>query len=87
MYIFKKFKIIELIDKLNVDFSPEEERDKEKNEEKIEKQNKQTTLKKKLSDKIKINEIVAKACSYYIFLVFFRLSIVVIGIKEIEDFM
>ena len=44
-------------------------------------------INKKLSDKIKINEISAKAMSYYIFLVFFRLSIVVIWIKEVEEFL
>jgi hypothetical protein len=79
MYIFKRFKIIELIDKLNVDFSSEEEKE--------EKKAKHVPLRKKISDKIKINEIVAKAFSYYILLVFFRLAIVVIGIKEIEDFL
>jgi hypothetical protein len=70
MYLFKKFKIIELIDKLNIEF----EKDSETKEEKT--QIKKSS--KKISDKIKINEIVSKAVSYYIFLVFFRLSIVVI---------
>jgi len=77
MYLFKKFKIIELIDKLNVDFNnSDEESNKEKNSE--EKNTTKLTKKKKISDKIKINEITAKALSYYIFLVFFRLSIVAI---------
>ncbi len=78
MYLFKKFKIIELIDKLNIKF---EEDKKEKQE------NKTKLKKKKISDKIKINEITAKAISYYIFLVFFRLAIVSIWIKEVEDFL
>jgi len=80
MYVFKRFKIIELIDKLNVDFNGEKEDDKKE-------KHHHHPLKKKISDKIKINEIVAKAFSYYILLVFFRLAIVVIGIKEIEDFL
>ncbi|MDP2396011.1 MAG: hypothetical protein Q8M44_03880, partial [bacterium] len=67
---FKKFKIIELIDKLNIDLSDIVEDDK-----KEQYLNKQTN---KLSDKIKINEITSKALSYYVFLVFFRLSIVAI---------
>jgi hypothetical protein len=71
MYLFKKFKIIELIDKLNVQF---EEDTKDKNKDK----NKTKLKKKKISDKIKINVITSKAISYYVFLVFFRLSIVVI---------
>jgi small-conductance mechanosensitive channel len=36
---------------------------------------------------VKIDEIVWKAMWYYIFLVFFRLSIVAIGIDEIEKFL
>lgn len=79
MYFFKKFKITELIDKLNIDFENDEE-------ENWETKSKKTKI-KKISDKIKINEITAKAFSYYIFLVFFRLSIIVIWIKEVEDFM
>jgi len=78
MYLFKKFKIIELIDKLNIEFEKEQEENNSKEKEKT---------KTKLSDKIKINEIVSKAISYYVFLVFFRLSIVVIWIKEVEDFL
>ena len=79
MYLFKKFKIIELIDKLNIEF------EKEWDEEEVKTKTKK--IGKKISDKIKINEIVSKAVSYYIFLVFFRLSIVIIWIKEVEDFL
>ncbi len=78
MYLFKKFNIIELIDKLSINF------DDEKKEEKTDEVK---PKKKKISDKIKINEITAKALSYYVFLVFFRLSIVVIWIKEVEEFL
>ncbi len=77
MYLFKKFKIIELIDKLNIDFSDPDDKDKII----VKKKN------NKISDKIKINEITSKAVSYYFFLVFFRLSIVVIWIKEVEQFL
>ena len=80
MYLFKKFKIIELIDKLNIDFSDIHNDD-----------TKTPTLVKKrvkkFSDKIKINEITSKAASYYVFLIFFRLSIIVIWIKEVELFL
>lgn len=79
MYLFKKFKIIELIDKLNIDLSDIVEEDK-----KEQYKNKKIN---KLSDKIKINEITSKAFSYYVFLVFFRLSIVAIWIKEVEQFL
>lgn len=80
MFLFKKFKIIEIIDKLTIT-----------NEDKLiaikEENKKEKTKRKKLSDKVKIDEMTAKAISYYIFLVFFRLSIVVIWIEEVEDFM
>ena len=56
MYVFKRFKIIELIDKLNVDFNGEKEDDKKE-------KHHHHPLKKKISDKIKINEIVAKTFS------------------------
>lgn len=79
MYLFKKFKIIELIDKLNIDLSDIVDED--------EKEHYLNKKINKLSDKIKINEITSKAISYYVFLVFFRLSIVVIWIKEVEQFL
>jgi len=81
IYLFKKFKIIEIIDKLTM---TSDDIEVEKKEEKIEDTK---PKRKKISDKIKINEITAKAISYYIFLVFFRFSIVVIWIQEVEDFM
>lgn len=81
MYLFKKFKIMELIDKLNIDFI--DNSDDEEKEKIVVVQKK----KKKFSDKIKINEITSKAISYYVFLIFFRLSIIVIWIKEVELFL
>lgn len=85
MFLFRKFNIIELIDKLNIDFE-NGQNTKIKDKETILKTAK-ITFRKKISDKIKINEITAKASAYYIFLVFFRLSIVIIWIKEVEDFL
>lgn len=85
MYLFKKFRIVELIDKLNVNFSDVIEIEGESEEKKA-----QTVLKKKskkFSDQIKIDEMTARATAYYFFLVFFRLSIIVIWIKEVEDFL
>jgi hypothetical protein len=76
MFLFRKFNIIELIDKLNIDFE-NGQNTKIKDKETILKTAK-ITFRKKISDKIKINEITAKASAYYIFLVFFRLSIVII---------
>jgi len=84
LYLFKKFKLIQLIDKLTLE-DINQELDEESKKEKIKtKTHKHTKL---LSQKIKINTIVAKATSYYVFLVFFRLSITIIWIKEVEGFM
>lgn len=88
IYIFKKFKIIEIVDKLTMKTYFSDSKSKEE----LEKLKKENNLKKietfwKISSKIKIDSIVAKSFSYYIFLVFFRLSIVAIGIKEVEDFL
>jgi hypothetical protein len=82
MYLFKRFNIIELVDRLSIELV-----NNIKTEEAEINWKKEKTKKKKISDTIKINEITAKAFSYYIFLVFFRFSIVVIGIKEVEDFL
>ena len=42
---------------------------------------------KKISDNIKIDVITAKSMSYYIFLLFFRYSIVIIWITDVEVFL
>jgi len=69
-YLFRKFKIIDLIDKISIKYEVEDGNDKEKNTD--------VKVQKKLSHKVKIDEISAKSVSYYIFLVFFRLAIIVI---------
>lgn len=81
VYFFKKFKLIELIDKITINhqFSTLED------EEPITEAHKKKE--KKLSSKIKIDDIVAKSLSYYIVLVFFRFAIVIIGINDVEVFM
>ena len=84
--IFKKFKLKDLIDKLDIDFLEEKEKLEIKSK-KTNIENKEYIKRIKFSDRIKIDKIVAKSVSYYIFLVFFRLSIVFIGIKEVEDFL
>ena len=83
LYIFWKFWIIDLINKLwdgieenttkIVDQNPEDNKEKE--------------VKKEKPKKIRYDRITAKAFSYYVFLLFFRWAIVVIGITEVERFM
>lgn len=82
IFLFKKLKILELINKLDINFWSETTKNVKWKpiDEKI-------NLSDKIAEKIKIDKIIAKAFSYYIFLVFFRLSIVVIWIKEIENFL
>ncbi len=77
LFLFKKFGIKELIDKLDIDIIDKSDIDEDK---------KTTAVKKvKFSDKIKIDKVVWKSVSYYVFLVFFRLSIVMVWIKDVED--
>lgn len=78
--LFKKFKLNELIDKLKVSFDEENCEDgKEKVKKKIKKN--------KFTDKIKVDDVVAKSFSYYILIIFFRISISYIWIIEIEKFL
>jgi len=75
MYLFKRFKIIDLIDKLDIDFWEEEWKEESKKFSEL------------LGKKIQIDKIVAKASSYYIFLLFFRWSIYKLWITEVEQFL
>jgi hypothetical protein len=83
MYLFKKFSLVELIDKLNIEFNEDVD---DETEDEIEKTKdgisniiskpKKLKLPEKLSEKIKIDKIVAKSSSYYVFLLFFRYAII-----------
>jgi hypothetical protein len=82
--MFWKFGIVDLINKIwdgfeenttkIVDKNPED--DEEKLKEKVEP-----------PKKVRYDRITAKAFSYYVFLLFFRWAITVIGIVEVEEFM
>lgn len=82
-YLFKKFKIVSLIDKLFNNLSNDISNWDKKVKAEIEKEEK----KAKISDKVKIDVIVWKAAAYYLFLIFFRFAIVFIGIREVEKFL
>lgn len=75
IYLFKKFNIVALIDRLTM-VSIYKKDDEEKN-----------LPVKKISDNIKIDVITAKSMAYYVFLLFFRNSIVIIWITEVELFL
>lgn len=102
IYLFRKFKIIELIDRLFISMRKEElklkdDEDDENEEDKTKsswilskiqsKKEKDEVKIAKISDEIKIDEICWKAIAYYLFLIFFRYAIVFIWIKEIENFL
>lgn len=86
IYLFKKFKIKDLIDKFEMKLELNLGED---NLESIE--NKKPKIKKikrkKLTEKINVDMIVAKAFSYYVFLMFFRFGIVIIWFSEVEKFL
>ncbi len=79
IYTFKKFKIIEFIDKFNIKI--------DNNNQQNNTQKKENIIPRKISDKIKIDKIVAKSFSYYVFLIFFRYAISKIWIEDIESFL
>lgn len=91
LFLFKKFKIIQLLEKFEIDIYEEHERkqvddDEEADiiaEQKATKKHKSVIFKKK----IKVNNIVAKASSYYIFLLFFRWAMYNLWVTEIEQFL
>lgn len=75
IFLFKKFNIVNLIDRLTM--VSIYKKDDEKKKEEV----------KKISDNIKIDVITAKSMAYYVFLIFFRYSIVIIWITEVEKFL
>ena len=83
LLIFKKFGILDLIDKLWDGFEEKTSKIVDKNlgdnEEKEESE--------KTQKRVRYDRIIAKALSYYIFLLFFRWAIVILGIREVEKFM
>ena len=81
IYVFKRFKILELVDKIWIGFEKHTS-----NIVDIKKWWKITTHTNKPSQ-IRYDRIFAKATSYYVFLLFFRWSVVVLGIDEVEKFM
>lgn len=80
MFIFKKIKLNELVDKLKIDID-------EENTEWVDPKIKQKIRKTKFSEKIKVDNVVAKSFGYYIVIVFFRIAISYIWITEIENFL
>lgn len=82
MFMFKKFGIVELIEKLWDGFEEQTTQIVDKTPGKPE-----IIKKEEQKKKINFDKITAKAFSYYVFLLFFRWAVIIIGITEIEVFM
>jgi len=92
LFIFAKFKILNLLEKFEIEMYEEKEEEKQKTKrvssksllnEPVKTIKKPSIFKKKL----KIDQVVSKSISYYVFLLFFRWSIIVLGITEVEQFL
>ncbi len=80
IYLFVRFKILELIDKFDVKRREEKQKEEWKKIEKSE-------VYELMTKKIQVDKVVAKAISYYVFLLFFRWAIVILGITAVEQFL
>lgn len=83
MYLFQRFHILDIIDRIWENFEENTSSVIDKNPDN------NTDIQKKeiLKKNIRYDRIFAKASSYYVFLVFFRYSIVIVGVTEVEKFM
>ena len=81
-YTLRKTKFIVLIDKLT--WVQQEKTDTTQNESK---EQTETQIVKQKIEKLNWDIIIAKSVSYYVFLIFFRFSIIHIGIKDVEIFL
>lgn len=82
IYLFKKFKLNQFIDKLKIEFDWDNLKEAKKDK------NKKNKIKKtRFTDKIKVDDVISKSIGYYIVIVFFRISISYIWITEIEIFL
>lgn len=87
LYIFWKFWIVDLINKLWDGFEEHTTQIVDKNPDNNPAEPENIKPAGDLPKKTKYDRITAKAFSYYVFLLFFRWAITVIGITEVEKFM
>ena len=86
IFLFAKFKIIQLLEKFEINIYEEHEKALSVDETETEK----IKTKKKANifkNKLQIDKVVSKAVAYYVFLLFFRWSVVKLWITEIESFL
>ncbi len=87
MYVFWKFGIVDLIDRLWTGFEEQTTHIVDKTPNNPPKEKKEDNKKTEIPKKVSYDRITAKATSYYVFLLFFRWAVVVVWITEIEQFM
>lgn len=88
LYIFWKFGIIDFINRLWEGFEENTTKMVDKTpDDNDEKKDSGKSANKDLPEKVRYDRITAKAFSYYVFLLFFRWAIIIIGITEVEKFM
>lgn len=75
IYLFKRFNLIEIINKLDIEIEVDEDKETHK---------KRKVL---LTEKFKVDKLVWKSISYYIFILFFRWAVTNIGINDVEIFL
>ena len=81
IYLFVRFKILELIDKFDIKIQ------KDKEEQKDWEEKEKSEVYELMTKKIQVDKVVAKASAYYVFLLFFRWSIVILWITAVEQFL
>ena len=83
IFLYTKFNVGWLIDKLELDLWVDQSHPEDETPPKVSR-----SLKRKLlTQRMRVDTLIAKSFSYYIFLVFFRLAIIFIGISEVEKFL
>lgn len=83
MFFFKKIKLNQIVDKLKINIDEENLKEEWNDDKKKIKKIKNN----RFTDKIKVDNVISKAISYYIIIVFLRISISYIWIDEIEKFL
>ena len=86
IFLFAKFKIIELLEKFELNIYEEHEKalSIDEPENKKSKTNKKANI---FKNKLQVDKVVSKVVAYYVFLLFFRWSIIKLWVIEIEMFL
>lgn len=84
LFLFFRFKIIQLLEKFEIEIYEEHEKVVLEDDKVSKKTKKKPNV---FKNKLRVDHIVAKAWAYYVFLLFFRWSIVKLWVTEVEQFL